>query len=149
MATYEQTRVVVPVVVAGIPVERFLELHAHLDALLGELAVLAVPGTPTPPVLEEMEPLFDGLTGPFAAARRSTKAAARRARDSGDTEFTLGTELPLYAVVWIAEWNRLLDGADAASSRGLLLTPPAPPDVVELRRWIGGEVAAQLTKVAS
>jgi hypothetical protein len=144
VATFEQTRVAVPVVIAGIPVARFLELHGHLDSLLDELAVLAVPGTPTPRELEEIEPLLDGLSGPFAAARRSTKAAAERAHARGEPQFTLGTELPPSAGAWIEGWNRLLDAADAASSRGQLLTPPAPPDVVELRRWIGAEIGAQL-----
>jgi hypothetical protein len=145
LTTFDRTRVTVPVVIAGIPVARFLELHGHLDSLLDELAVLAVPGTPTPPVLEKMQPLLDGLTGPFAAVRRATRAAAVQAQDGGEAEFTLGADLPPYAATWVVGWNELLDAADAASSRGLLLTPPAPPDVVELRRWIGAAVAEQLT----
>jgi hypothetical protein len=144
VATFEQTRITVPVVVSGIPVRRFLELHAHLDALVAELAVLAVPGTPTPAELDGIIPLLDALTGLFAAPRRHTRESARRAREQGRSEFALEAELPPAAADLVSDWNRLLDRADAASSRGLLLTPPAPPEVVELRRWIGAQIETQL-----
>lgn len=147
MATFEQTRSTVPVVITGIPVRRFLQLHTHLDALLAELAVIAVPGTPTPTELDDVLPLLDALTGPFAVARHHTRAAARRAREAGRSEFALEVELPPWAADGVGRWNELLDRADAASSRGLLLTSPAPPEIVELRRWIGAEVAAQLAVV--
>jgi hypothetical protein len=134
------------VALAGIPVQRFLELHDHLDALLAELAVIAVPGTPSPASLRPLVSLLDGLTGPFAAVRRLTRQAAVTARDAGKATFELVADLPPSAGALVALWNGLLDAADAASSRGLLLTPPAPPDLVDLRRWIGAEIAARLAR---
>lgn len=135
----------VPVVLTGIPARRFLQLHAYLDALLDELAVIAVPDAPRPSELDHLLPLLDGLTGSFAAARRGTRDLARRARASGETEFDLDVVLPRDAAPLVPLFNRLLDEADAASSHGLLLSSPASPEVVELRRWISAEIEAQLT----
>jgi hypothetical protein len=145
VTTLEQPiRRAVPVVLTGIPIRRFLELHDHLDALISELAVIAVPGTPRPAALDDLVPLLDGLTGSFATARRATRDAARAARVTGATEFDLDVVLPRRAAPFVPVFNRLLDEADAASSQGLLLTPPAAPEVVELRRWIGNEIEAGL-----
>jgi hypothetical protein len=135
----------VPVVLSGIPVRRFLQLHAHLDALLDELAVIAVPDAPRPSELDHLLPLLEGLTGSFASARRGTRELAGRARTAGAAEFDLDVVLPRAAAPLVPLFNRLLDEADAASSRGLLLTPPAAPEVVELRRWISAEIEARLT----
>lgn len=144
MTISDEIRATEYVTVAGIPVDHFLQLHEHLDALVSELAVLAVPGTACPPALTPLLGLLDGLTGPFAAVRRLTRQAAMAAHNAGKATFELAAEIPPGAGVLVALWNGLLDAADAASSRGLLLTPPAPPDLVDLRRWIGAEIAARL-----
>lgn len=129
------------VTVSGIPVRRFLQLHDHLDALVAELALVAA-SPARAPKLRELLPLLAGLTGPFSAVRLETKRAAREARARGKRDFSLSAELPKVDVAAAVDvWNGLMDAADSASSQGMLLTLPAPPDVVELRRWIGKEIA--------
>jgi hypothetical protein len=123
------------VVLRGVPVDHFLQLHDHLDALIDELSGEAGDRHP------QLAALVAGLTGPYAAGRRSTLTAAEQARAQGSATFTLELDVPLHAPEAVPVWNRLLDGADCAGSRGLLRTHPAPPDVVDLRRWIGSEVA--------
>lgn len=147
MTTYQAARTSVStrrVILAGIPVRRFLHLHDHLDTLVAELQVIAVPGHRHPSEVLALVPLLDGLTGPFASVREATRQRARSAGARGDETFTLDASLPTWAAEQVERWNHLLDSADACASAGLLLTAPASPEVVELRRWIGAEVAAQL-----
>ncbi|MBV9255429.1 MAG: hypothetical protein JOZ37_09800 [Actinobacteria bacterium] len=133
------------VVLSKVPTQRFLALTEHLEGLLGELTVVAsrVQDRRPPPV-ERLLGLLEGLGGPFAAVRRAARVAAEQASTNGAAAFALALELPAASANLMAQWNRLLDEADWACSHGVLLTLPMPPELVDLRRWIGAQVSAAL-----
>jgi hypothetical protein len=138
---HESYRVVVP----GLPVDHFLQLHGHIDALLAELAAVDAADLAPRDQRRHLRALIDGLTGPFAAGRDATRVAAEDAKAHGAREFTLEMELPLAAPEAVPAFNRLLDMADSVGSRGMLRTHPASPDIVDLRRWIAAEVSRATT----
>jgi hypothetical protein len=146
MTIAPESPALVTVTIPGVPVRSFLALHDHIDTLTGELALMASRaefsyGLET----TNLFALLEGLDGPFAAVRRTTRDAAWQARRAGADTFTMTFELPARALSAIEVWNGLLDQADYASSRGVLLTMPAPPDLVDFRRWIGAEITKRLT----
>jgi len=135
------------VIIPRVATQRFLDFVGHLDTLVGELTMIAARvDLPRSAGLERLLLLLEGLDGPFAAVRQSARTAATRAARSGAPAFALTLELPRAAGGLIGLWNRLLDEADWACSRGVLLTRPMPPDLVELRRWIGAQISAALPR---
>lgn len=127
------------------PVSRFLQMQAHHDAMLREFALIAMrpddPELNTPRRLlslaAEMQQRYGDAAEPF---RDAVAAAAER----GDIVTTLDVAIPFSTLRWTEDFLVLFEEGDEYCSRGELLTPPSPPEVVDFRRWLVGELIRQV-----
>jgi anti-sigma regulatory factor (Ser/Thr protein kinase) len=135
-----------PVRFVGVPVDGYLELQAHNDALFRELELVSIEleggghaGTPTP-----LADLVDQLYRRFRGQRDSYRevVAAAQARGQGTVE--LATTATPDAAAAARSYLELLERADELCRTGLLLTPEPPANVKRLRRWFVDQLAAQL-----
>jgi hypothetical protein len=108
----------------GVPTTLYRRLHAHVDDLLRELALLAVS--------EDY-----GLGPGWERAWEEAEAAERAGREHVDIELHLPVDTP-------KRLRGLFEQADALARAGLLLTTETSPEVRELRDWMLEELARRL-----
>jgi anti-sigma regulatory factor (Ser/Thr protein kinase) len=130
----------------GVPVDGYLELQAHNDALFRELELVSIEldagpdrGTPTP-LADLVDQLYRRFRGQRDSYRDVVAAAQARGETTVDLETTATPEVAGAARSYLA----LLERADELCRTGLLLTPEPPAPVKRLRRWFVEEMAAQL-----
>jgi anti-sigma regulatory factor (Ser/Thr protein kinase) len=133
---------------AGVPVDAYLELQAHNDALFRELELISIElaaqedgaarGS-SPPA-----DLVDQLYTQFRGQRDSYRDAVATAQARGQRTVDLATSLPPAAVGAARAYLELLEQADELCRTGVLLTPEPPARVRALRRWFVDQMAAQL-----
>ena len=130
----------------GVPVDGYLELQAHNDALFRELELVSIEleagrdaGTPSP-----LADLVDQLYRRFRGQRDSYRDVVAAAQARGQE--TVELETPASPEAAAAAWSylELLERADELCRTGLLLTPDPPAQVKALRRWFVEQMAAQL-----
>jgi anti-sigma regulatory factor (Ser/Thr protein kinase) len=109
-----------PVRFVGVPVDGYLELQAHNDALFRELELISIE-----------------LEHDVAAAK-----------DRGDATVELRTTATPAAASAAGGYLALLEQADALCRDGTLLTPEPPAGVKSLRRWFVEQMAAQVEGAA-
>ncbi len=127
------------------PVARFLQMQAQHDAMLREFTLIAMradnPDLNTPRRLvslaAEMQQRYGDAEEPF---RDGVVAAAER----GDIVTTLKLCIPFSTLRWTEDFLVLFEEGDEYCRKGELLTPPSPPEVVEFRRWMVGELIRQI-----
>jgi anti-sigma regulatory factor (Ser/Thr protein kinase) len=134
-----------PVRFPGVPVETYLELQAHNDALFRELELISIEleagsARPAAPLAE----LVDQLYRRFRSQRDSYRDTIAAARARGQRTVDLQTSAPPAAAGAAQSYLDLLERADELCRAGLLLTPEPPAPVRELRRWFVEEMVAQL-----
>jgi hypothetical protein len=133
------------VVFLDVPTDLQLDNLAHIDALVCELLVMRV-AHPTVRVSSQpgLAAFLDDFLSAYRAASdnfyRQTTRAMRLGRDRVD----LAVTLPADAVYRASRLLPLLQRADCLAEDGKLLTPPAPPAVRQLRRWMTDQIFAQL-----
>lgn len=132
------------VALVDFPVARFLQMQEQHDAMQREFALIAIrddeAGGTVPPRLRALaaEMQRGEATGnPF---RPGVAAAAER----GDVVVTLELRIPFTTLRWTEDALMLFEEGDDFSRSGHLLTPPSPPEVVEFRRWLVGELIRQV-----
>jgi anti-sigma regulatory factor (Ser/Thr protein kinase) len=130
----------------GVPVDGYLELQAHNDALFRELELVSIEldtgpdgGPPTP-----LADLVDQLYRRFRGQRDSYRDVVAAAQARGETTVDLETTATPEAAGAARSYLALLERADELCRAGLLLTPEPPAPVKRLRRWFVEEMAAQL-----
>jgi histidine kinase-like protein len=129
-----------------VPVDGYLELQAHNDALFRELELIGIEldgggARVDQPLAELVEQLYRRFRGQRDSYREVVAAAKERGQRTVDLE----TTAPPGAVPADSyHYLELLERADELCRRGVLLTPEAPPEVKALRRWFVEEMAAQL-----
>jgi anti-sigma regulatory factor (Ser/Thr protein kinase) len=130
----------------GVPVDGYLELQAHNDALFRELELVSIEleagraaGTPSP-----LADLVDQLYRRFRGQRDSYRdvVAAAQARGERTVELETTASPDSAAAAW--SYLALLEQADQLCRDGLLLTSEPPDHVKALRRWFVEQMAAQL-----
>ena len=135
-----------PVRFAGVPVDGYLELQAHNDALFRELELISIeleaddgaqvggaPGRPGRPALP-------------ALPRPARQLPRRRRRRPGPRRATVELTTTATPAAASGAWGylALLEQADELCRDGTLLTPEPSADVIALRRWFVKEMAAQV-----
>ena len=132
------------VALVDFPVARFLQMQEQHDAMQREFALIAMrddeAGGKVPPRLRALATEMQrGESGgnPF---RQGVAAADER----GDVVVTLELRISFTTLRWTEDALMLFEEGDEFSRSGHLLTPPAPPEVVEFRRWLVGELMRQV-----
>jgi hypothetical protein len=135
-----------PVRFVGVPVDGYLELQAHNDALFRELELISIERERDDgaQVAAPLADLVDQLYRRFRGQRDSYRdvVAAAQARDEPTVD--LETKVPASAAGAALGYLELLERADELCRAGVLLTPEPPAEVKELRRWFVEEMVAQL-----
>jgi anti-sigma regulatory factor (Ser/Thr protein kinase) len=130
----------------AVPVDRYLALQAHNDALFRELELISIElesgaGGRVAPDLAE---LVGQLYWRFRGQRDSYRDVVAAAQASGEPTVDLETKAPPSAAGAALGYLELLERADELCRAGVLLTPEPPPEVKDLRRWFVEEMVAQL-----
>jgi anti-sigma regulatory factor (Ser/Thr protein kinase) len=131
----------------GVPVDTYLELQAHNDALFRELELVGIElasrdaGAPAPAPLAG---LIDRLYRPFRSQRDGYRDVVAAAQARGDQTVDLITSASPAGVASARSYLDLLEQADELCRTGVLLTPQPPARVRVLRRWFVEEMGAQL-----
>jgi hypothetical protein len=132
----------------GVPVESYLALQEHNDALFRELELigieLATPGAVAPARSSRLANLVDRLYRQFRDQRDGYRTAVAEARARGEQTVELEASASPASVAAARAYVELLEEADELCRGGELLTPPPPARVRSLRRWFVEQMAAQL-----
>jgi len=131
----------------GVPVDGYLDLQAHNDALFRELELVSFQleagrdaDAPSP-----LADLVDQLYRRFRGQRDSYRDVVAAAKARGEPTVELETTASPDSVGPARSYLELLEQADELCRSGLLLTPEPPEHVKVLRRWFVEEMVAQLT----
>jgi hypothetical protein len=130
----------------AVPVDGYLALQAHNDALFRELELISIvletggAARVQPPLAE----LVGQLYRRFRGQRDSHRDAVAAARARGEPTVDLAATVPPSAAGAALGYLELLERADELCRAGVLLTPEPPPEVKTLRRWFVEQLVAQL-----
>lgn len=134
----------------GIPTARYIALHLHIDDLLRELEIIALGASSgAVAVPAEVRDVTRELLGRYSETRQSAWQQAEEAQRRGGERVDIEVSVPVEGVDAVQELVELFDRADALSQEGVLLTLPASPDLVELRRWSADEITRQVQRGAA
>ena len=130
----------------GVPVDGYLELQAHNDALFRELELISIEleGDDAAEVAAPLADLVDQLYRRFRGQRDSYRDVVAAAQAAGRPTVELATTASPGAVAGARSCLALLDQADELCRAGVLLTPEPPPSVKALRSWFVDQMAAQV-----
>ena len=130
----------------AVPVDGYLALQAHNDALFRELELVSIeletagPARVVPPLAELVGQLYSRFRGQRDSYRDVVAAAQAR----GDATVDLEARVPPAAAGAALDYLELLERADELCRDGVLLIPEPPAEVKALRRWFVEEMVAQL-----
>jgi anti-sigma regulatory factor (Ser/Thr protein kinase) len=129
-----------------VPVDGYLELQAHNDALFRELELVSIEleGDDGARVAAPLADLVDQLYRRFQGQRDSYRDAVAAAQARGEATVELETTATASAVSGASGYLALLEQADELCRAGLLLTPEPSPAVRALRGWFVDQMAAQV-----
>ena len=130
----------------AVPVEGYLALQAHNDALFRELELVSIEldtgGAVR--VAPDLAELVGRLYPRYRGQRDSYRDVVAAARARGEPTVDLETRAPPSAAGPALGYLELLERADRLCRAGLLLTPEPPAEVKRLRRWFVDQLVAQL-----
>jgi anti-sigma regulatory factor (Ser/Thr protein kinase) len=134
-----------PIRFPGVPVETYLELQAHNDALFRELELISIEleggaARPVAPLTDLVDQLYRRFRGQRDGYRDVVAAAQAAGRETVD----LRTSAPPSSAGAARSYLELLERADELCRAGVLLTPEPPAHVRRLRRWFVDQMVAQL-----
>jgi len=130
----------------AVPVDGYLALQAHNDALFRELELISIEletgpaGRVASPVAELVDQLYWRFRGQRDSYRDVVAAAQARGQRTVDLETTASPSAAAAALGYL----ELLERADELCRRGVLLTSEPSAEVKALRRWFVEEMVAQL-----
>jgi anti-sigma regulatory factor (Ser/Thr protein kinase) len=130
----------------GVPVDGYLELQAHNDALFRELELISIEleGDDGARVAAPLADLVDQLYRRFRGQRDSYRDVIAAAQARGEATVELESTASAAAVSGARSYLELLEQADQLCRAGLLLTPEPSAPVRALRRWFVDQMAAQV-----
>ena len=130
----------------AVPVDGYLELQAHNDALFRELELVSIEletgddaGRASP-----LADLVDQLYRRFRGQRDSYRDVVAAAKVRGEATVELETTASPDSIGPAWTYLELLEQADELCRTGVLLTPEPAAHVKALRRWFVEQMAAQL-----
>ena len=128
------------------PVDGYLELQAHNDALFRELELISIEleGDDGARVAAPLADLVDQLYRRFRGQRDSYRDMVAAAQARGEATIELESAASAAAVSGARGYVELLEQADQLCRDGLLLTPEPSARVRALRRWFVDQMAAQV-----
>ena len=130
----------------GVPVDGYLELQAHNDALFRELELVSIEleagddADRASPLADLVDQLYRRFRGQRDSYRDVVAAALARGERTVELETTASPDSVGPAWTYL----ELLEQADELCRAGVLLTPEPPTHVKALRRWFVEQMAAQL-----
>jgi anti-sigma regulatory factor (Ser/Thr protein kinase) len=131
---------------ADVPVEGYLALQAHNDALFRELELISIE-LETGEAARVAPPLAD-LVGQlywrFRGQRDGYRDVVAAALALGEPTVDLEARVPPSAAGAALGYLELLERADELCRAGVLLSPEPPDEVKTLRRWFVEQLVAQL-----
>jgi hypothetical protein len=129
-----------------VPVDGYLELQAHNDALFRELELISIEleGHDGARVAAPLADLVDQLYRRFRGQRDSYRDMVAAAQARGEATIELESAASAAAVSGARSYVELLEQADQLCHDGLLLTPEPSAKVRALRRWFVDQMAAQV-----
>ena len=135
-----------PIRFPGVPVDGYLELQAHNDALFRELELVSIEleGDDGARVAAPLADLVDQLYRRFRGQRDSYRDVVAAARARGEATVELESAASAADVSGARSYLELLEQADQLCRDGLLLTPEPSAQVRALRRWFVDQMAAQV-----
>jgi anti-sigma regulatory factor (Ser/Thr protein kinase) len=135
-----------PVRFPGVPVDGYLELQAHNDALFRELELISIEleGDDAARVAAPLADLVDQLYRGYRGQRDSYRDVVAAAQAAGQPVVDLETTATPAAATGARGYLELLERADELCRAGVLLTPEPSPQVRALRRWFVDQLAAQV-----
>jgi anti-sigma regulatory factor (Ser/Thr protein kinase) len=130
----------------GVPLDGYLELQAHNDALFRELELVSIEleAAHDADQASPLADLVDQLYRRFRGQRDSYRDVVAAAKDRGEATVELETTASPDSVGPAWTYLGLLEQADELCRSGVLLTPEPPAHVKALRRWFVEQMAAQL-----
>ena len=130
----------------AVPVDGYLALQAHNDALFRELELISIEleSGQAGRVAQPLAELVGQLYWRFRGQRDSYRDVVAAAQARGEPTVDLETKVPSSAAGAALGYLELLERADELCRAGVLLTPEPPPEVKDLRRWFVEEMVAQL-----
>ena len=135
----------VPVLLAGLPVQPYRSWQEHADGLLREAFLAGCdPHAGTAAVVGVEEHTRAGRALSLLAAAVGSTVAAPTRHDRADVPLAV----PEDDVLAFAVLRGALAKSAAAAAAGLLLCPPALPELGMLRDWLCDEVARQASGLA-
>ena len=135
-----------PVRFPGVPVDDYLQLQAHNDALFRELELISIEleGDSAAEVAAPLADLVDQLYRRFRGQRDGYRDVVAAAQAAGQPTVDLATAATPAAVAGAHGYLALLEQADDLCRAGVLLTPEPSPAVRALRHWFVDQMAAQV-----
>jgi anti-sigma regulatory factor (Ser/Thr protein kinase) len=135
-----------PVRFPGVPVDGYLELQAHNDALFRELELISIEleGDDAARIAAPLAGLVDQLYRRFRGQRDSYRDVVAAAQAAGEPFVELETTASAAAASGARGYLELLEKADELCRAGVLLTPEPSPQVRALRHWFVDQLAAQV-----
>jgi anti-sigma regulatory factor (Ser/Thr protein kinase) len=129
------------VTLAGCPVRLSLRQDEHLDELIRELQLLQEDDATRSRSLAQR---IQGLLVAPAHARLTGRRIAQLADEAGRKYVDIEMALPAEASLMIRELQSAVSAADELCEDLQLLTLASTPDLRALRRWMTGEIVAQI-----
>jgi anti-sigma regulatory factor (Ser/Thr protein kinase) len=129
----------------AVPVDGYLALQAHNDALFRELELISIElETSSARVAPPLAELVGQLYWRFRGERDGYRDVVAAAQTRGEATVDLQTQVPPAAAGAALGYLELLERADELCRTGVLLTPEPSDEVKDLRRWFVEEMVAQL-----
>ncbi|MGH9165330.1 MAG: hypothetical protein ACRDZW_07465, partial [Acidimicrobiales bacterium] len=133
------------VVLRGLPARAFVQLNIHIDDVVRELELAengarAGPGAVPVALGRTARQLLDRCAAPRHESWRQAELAATTGRPRVDVVL----DMPRGVADCAEELESVMEQADELSRVRHLLVPPPPGELLALRRWLFGEITAQV-----
>jgi len=126
-----------------LPVARYRQMQQQHDAMMREFTLIAL-GSTSDAVPRRLMTLAKEMHKGYSDAARPFRMGVADALARDDDITTLKLQIPFSTLRWLEDFMLHFEEGDDYSRQGHLLTPPSPPEVVEFRRWLVGELIRQI-----
>lgn len=127
-----------------VPVEGFLRLQQQHDAMLREFSLIALGADDAGGVPRRILAVSAEVRQRFSFQSATFRQGVQQALERGAPVVTLELHVSLDTLRMVEDLLVLFEEGDLFCRQGQLLTPPSPPEVIQLRRWLVGEVIRQV-----
>jgi hypothetical protein len=127
----------------GVPVQLYLEMQAHNDAV-GRDLILALGGGKLPEIATRLSGLVGDGMERLIDAREGMRVQVEAARSAGQTHVDIETAYRRADVPSARAYLDTVEEADVLVERGVIFVPSPGDDVARLRRWFTEEMCGQV-----